>query len=107
MNTSAAQLDQRTATNGSNPMDWYLRARQHARDSSTSARTSESLADVDQEFWKLCMSQSEYLDAMSTVPTLYPPLSPAARRLFESFLLTDTKALFRNPHTMTGSILAA
>jgi hypothetical protein len=101
MNMSAAQFEQCTATNGSSPMDWYLRARQLARDSSTSARTSKSLATVDQEFWKLCMSQSEYLDAMGTVATLYPPLSPAARKLFESFLLTDTEALFRNPQTVT------
>jgi hypothetical protein len=63
---------------------WYIGARQLARQKLSSSLQPQEI--VDQNFWELCMSANEYIDAMGTVPTLYAPLSVEARKLFESCL---------------------
>ena len=91
MDTFTAQFRQYMATSGDNGGDWYVSSRQLARNLLVSALKSQEA--VDQDFWRLCMSQSEYIDAMGAVPTLYPPLSPEARRIFEHFLFRDPEPL--------------
>ena len=75
--------------------NWYLNSRQLARQNLSS--NSRSQAKVDQHFWQFIMKENEYQDAMSTVPTLYSPLSVQARKLFESFLSIQT---WQEPPTM-------
>jgi len=79
--------------------DWYISARQLARQKSSPYRSQEL---VDQQFWELCMNANEYIDAMGTVPTLYPPLSVEARRLFEHAFSSNEPESLKIPSTMEG-----
>ncbi|KAN0098890.1 Heterokaryon incompatibility protein (HET) domain containing protein [Hyaloscypha variabilis] len=79
--------------------DWYISARQLARQKSSPYRSQEL---VDQQFWELCMNANEYIDAMGTVPTLYPPLSVEARRLFEYAFSSKEPESLKIPSTMEG-----
>jgi hypothetical protein len=79
--------------------NWYITVRQLARQELSRYIRSREL--IDQQFWELCMNANEYIDAMGMMPSLYPPLSVEARRLFESCFPTESEDL-KIPSTMEG-----
>lgn len=74
--------------------EWYLQAQQLARKYSSFSRKSQEAAD--QAFWELCLRGGGIHFSSPTIsPTLYPPLSSSARKLFEFFLLTEPEEVLK------------
>ncbi|KAI9776854.1 MAG: hypothetical protein M1839_009302 [Geoglossum umbratile] len=88
------QLEEFLSNAGAASRNWYLQARQLARKYSAASHESEDAAD--QTFWELCMSGETGFENSEPSSPLYPPLSPSGRKLFEFFLLTETKEMLKH-----------